>query len=142
MARCSRSPVILATEPGVGPHGRVDIPCPLHYTIFDVSTPVWLMPGLAEAATAEEVIDEETTGQSVLRFRASGPAGAPVSLPVPRTPQLLTLAWPVSLCPEAVSPGVAGAWPDGMITDKDRSPSPRSAPLADPAIRRAMGARR
>jgi hypothetical protein len=46
---------------GVGPHGRVDIPCPLHYIIFYVSTPVWLMPPMAEAATAQEVVDEETT---------------------------------------------------------------------------------
>jgi hypothetical protein len=46
---------------GVGPHGRVDIACPLHYTIFYVSAPVWLMPPMAEAATAKEVVDEETT---------------------------------------------------------------------------------
>jgi hypothetical protein len=46
---------------GVGPHGRVDIACPLHYTVFYVSTPVWLMPPMAEAATAKEVVDEETT---------------------------------------------------------------------------------
>ena len=76
---------------------------------------------MAEAATAKEVVDEETTCQSLPRLRASGPAGAPVSLPVPGAAQLLTLASPVSL---AVSPGVAGAWPAGMITPEDQSPSP------------------
>ena len=55
------------------------------------------------------------------RLRASGPAGAPVPIPVPGAAQLLTLASPVSL---AVSPGVAGAWPDGMGTHEDQSPSP------------------
>ena len=79
------------------------------------------MPALAEATTAEEVVDEDTTCQSLPRLRASGPAGAPVSLPILGAPQLLTLTSPVSL---AVSPGVAGAWPDGMITPEDQSPSP------------------
>jgi hypothetical protein len=79
------------------------------------------MPLMAEAATAKEVVDEETTCQSLPRLRASGPAGAPVSLPVPGAAQLLTLAVYVSL---AVSPGVAGVWPAGMGTPEDRSPSP------------------
>jgi hypothetical protein len=78
------------------------------------------MPLMAEAATATEVVDEETTCQSLPRLRASGPAGAPVSLPVPGAAQLLTLASPVSW---AVSPGVAGAWPAGITTIEDRSPS-------------------
>jgi hypothetical protein len=76
---------------------------------------------MAEAATAEEVVDEETTCQSVLRLRASGPAGTPVSLPVPGAAQLLTLA----------SPRVLGgvSWrgrvtAEGTITQKNRSPSP------------------
>jgi hypothetical protein len=60
---------------------------------------------MAEAATAEEVVDEETTCQSVLRLRASGPAGTPVSLPVPGAAQLLTLASPVSLACLLAWPG-------------------------------------
>ena len=80
-----------------------------------------LMPLMAEAATAQEVVDEEATCQFVPRLRASRPAGAPVSFPVPGAAQLLTLASPVSL---AVSPGVAESWPEGMITPEDRSPSP------------------
>jgi hypothetical protein len=79
------------------------------------------MPRMAEATTAEEVVDEDTTCQSLPRLRASGPAGAPVSIPMLGAAQLLTLASPVSL---AVSPGVARAWPDGMITPEDQSPSP------------------
>ena len=51
--------------------------------------PVSLMPLMAEAATAKEVVDEETTCQSLPRLRASGPAGAPVSLPVPGATELL-----------------------------------------------------
>jgi hypothetical protein len=79
------------------------------------------MPLMAEAATAQEVVDEEATCQFVPCLRVSGPAGAPVSLPVPGAAQLLTRASPVSL---AVSPGVARAWPAGMITPEDQSPSP------------------
>jgi hypothetical protein len=79
------------------------------------------MPPMADAATAKEVVDEETTCQPLPRLRSSGPAGAPVSLPVLGAAQLLTFASPVSL---GVSPGVAGSWPDGMITHEDRSPSP------------------
>jgi hypothetical protein len=70
---------------------------------------------MAEAATAEEVVDEETTCQSVLRLRASGPAGTSVSLPVPSAAQLLTLASLVSL---AVSPGVAGSRPRDDLPDE------------------------
>ena len=73
---------------------------------------------MAEAATAKEVVDAETTCQSLPRLRASGPAGAPVSLPVPGAAQLLTLASPVSV---AGSPGVAESWPDGMLTHEERS---------------------
>ena len=108
------------------PHGRVDIPGSLHYVSMYVSTPVWLMPLMAEAATAEEVVDEETTCQSLPLLRASGPAGAPMSLPVPGAAQLLTLASPVSL---AVSLGVAGAWPAGMRAPEDPSPSPKVRPV-------------
>jgi hypothetical protein len=79
------------------------------------------MPELAEAPTAQEVVDEEATCQSLPRLRASGTAGAPASIPVPGAAQLLTLPPPVSL---AVSSGVAGAWPAGMITPEDQSPSP------------------
>ena len=84
---------------GVGPHGRVDILCPLHYISFDVSILVWLMPPMAEAAISKEVVDEETTCESFLCLQLSGPAGTPVSLPVPCTTQLLTLTSPMSLCP-------------------------------------------
>ena len=79
------------------------------------------MPLMDEAATAKEVVDDETTHQSFPRLRASGLAGAPVSLPMPGAAQLLTHTSPVSL---AVSPGVAGVWPAGMITYEHRSPSP------------------
>jgi hypothetical protein len=79
------------------------------------------MPRMTEAATAKEVVDEETTCQSLPRLRVSGPAGAPVSLPMPGAAQLLIPASPVSL---AVSPGMAGAWPAGMSTPEDQSPSP------------------
>ncbi len=94
---------------------------------------------MAEAATAKEVVDAETTCQSLPRLRASGPAGAPVLLPVPGAAQLLTLASPVSL---VVSPGVAESWPDGMITQEDRSLSPRSTRLGDLSVGRERCARK
>ena len=94
---------------------------------------------MAEAATAEEVVDEDTTCQSVLRLRASGPAGTPVSLPVPGAAQLLTLASPVSL---AVSPGVAGSRPRGRSPRRiDRLPL-RFTRLGNPLVCQEMCARR
>ena len=65
-----------------------------------------LMPIMAEAATAKELVDEKAPCQSLPRLRASGSAGAPVSFPVLGAAQLLTLALPVSL---VVSPGMVGA---------------------------------
>jgi hypothetical protein len=72
---------------------RVDIPRSRPYIRY-MSLPVWPVPVKAQAATAKERIDEETTGQSLPRLRASGPARAPPPLPLPGAPQLLIRSFP------------------------------------------------
>ncbi len=64
--------------------------------------PVWLMPVMAEAATAPEPVDEKAQCQPLPSLRAPGPAGTPSPFPVPGAAQLLTppVAQYVSpLCP-------------------------------------------
>jgi hypothetical protein len=54
------------------------------------------MPLMAEAVTEKEAIDEKAEFESLSSFRASGPTGAALPLPLSGAPQLLIGSSPIS----------------------------------------------